>query len=99
MRKVLVSVYDGLPSSMSRSCDGIKSAEIEAADEAATAIEAGAELIFGETFAAKESIKEAGYWFVRVGRFAAWAKPEIVRHIRRIVEVADRHNLTPSVMI
>ena len=98
MKKVRISVYDGLPSSMSRSCDGIKAIELESGDDAVAAIETGAELVFGDTFAVKETLKSAGLWFVKIGGFAAWARPEIARHIRRIVEVADRHNLTAEVI-
>ena len=98
MRKVKISIYDGLPSSMSRSCDGIKAVELESGDDPKVAVETGAEMVFGDTFAAKETLKTAGLWFVKVGSFAAWAKPEIARHIRRIVEVADRHNLTAEVI-
>jgi hypothetical protein len=83
---------------MSRSCDGIKAVELEAGDDAAAALETGCDLVFGETFAAKDSLKAAGLWFVKVNSFAGWARPEIAKQIRRIVEVAARHNLTAKVL-
>lgn len=96
MRATTVTVYDGLPSSMSRSLDCISAIELEAGD-----LPSGqeADLFFGATYEVKETLKAAGFWFCKVGRFACWAKPEVARKIKRIVEVADRHNLTARVII
>lgn len=56
------------------------------------------DLFFGATFSCKDSLKSAGLWFVKVGKFAAWAKPEVAKQIRRVTEIADRCNTQTQVL-
>lgn len=71
-----VCLYDGLPSSMSRSLD-LRGAYLEAdatAADVALAI-AEADIICGETYAHRAAFKAAGCWFSKINGTAVWLAP------------------------
>jgi hypothetical protein len=74
----------------SQPIDGFIVVELTGEENLADVLAGDAEVVAGNTFPAEEQLKAAGWVFVRVGRMAVWARPEVARQINRLVQLRSQ---------